>query len=237
MQPTPEGLFAAARARDAARPLITFYDDATGERQELSAASLGNWVAKTHFLLGDELGLGVGDRAHVNLPLHWMSYVVLFGAWSAGLEVVTDPTAADVAFTDEPGIAAAVGAGEVYALALAPWGQGFSGPAPDGASDFVAAVRPQADAWAGVRFAATGADPALDGVSRADLVAAAQARAGELGLAEGARVLLGDPAPHAVDVPTLLAPFTVGGTMVLLRHAPATGTDRRVAQEHVTVVV
>ncbi|HET6211502.1 MAG TPA: TIGR03089 family protein, partial [Micromonosporaceae bacterium] len=40
-------LLARAVAAEPARPLITYYDDATGERTELSAATLANWVAKT----------------------------------------------------------------------------------------------------------------------------------------------------------------------------------------------
>ena len=38
-----------------ARPLVTFYDDATGERVELSVATYANWVAKTAGLAQDEL--------------------------------------------------------------------------------------------------------------------------------------------------------------------------------------
>ena len=39
--------------RSAGRPVVTFYDDATGERVELSAATYANWVAKTAGLLQD----------------------------------------------------------------------------------------------------------------------------------------------------------------------------------------
>lgn len=231
---TPEGLFAAALAADPAAPLVTFYDDATGERAELSAKSLANWVAKTHFLLTDELGLGVGDRALLRLPTHWMALVVLFGAWSAGLEVVTGDRAAEVALVGPDGGAAA--AGDVFALSLVPWGQGFSGPPPAGTVDFVAAVRPHADQWALVRFAATDADPALDGTSRAALVAAAVRRAADLGLSPGARLLAAD-VDGPPDVPTVLAPLTVGGSLVLIRHAtvPAAQDPRR-GQENVTHV-
>ena len=49
-------VFAAAIAADPARPLLTWYDDATGERTELSGATLANWVAKTANLLVDEVG-------------------------------------------------------------------------------------------------------------------------------------------------------------------------------------
>src|SRR5262249_8331331 len=55
-------LLAQALARDPGRPLLTYYDDATGERAELSATTLANWVAKTANLLQDELALSPGDR-------------------------------------------------------------------------------------------------------------------------------------------------------------------------------
>ena len=49
----PAALLATARDRDPARPLVTHYDDSTGERVELSATTLDNWVAKTANLLQD----------------------------------------------------------------------------------------------------------------------------------------------------------------------------------------
>ena len=42
--------------RDPVGPRITYYDDATGERIEVSAVTLANWAAKTANLLQDELG-------------------------------------------------------------------------------------------------------------------------------------------------------------------------------------
>src|SRR5207249_12140350 len=72
MADSVEALFAARVASDPTRPIVTFYDDATGERTELSSKSLANWVAKTHFLVLDELGARVGDRAFVSLPVHWL---------------------------------------------------------------------------------------------------------------------------------------------------------------------
>src|SRR5215468_371295 len=70
-------------ATDPAQPLITWYDDATGDRAELSGATLANWVAKTANLLVDGGGLGPGDRAAVLLPPHWQTAAVLLGCWSA----------------------------------------------------------------------------------------------------------------------------------------------------------
>ena len=58
-------------AANPAGPRITYYDDATGERIELSTATLANWAAKTANLLRDELGAGPGSRVAVLLPAHW----------------------------------------------------------------------------------------------------------------------------------------------------------------------
>ena len=241
---SPEALFAAVRAADSARALVTFYDDATGERMELSAASLGNWVAKTHFLLTDELGLGPGDRAFVALPTHWQRLVVWFGAWSAGLEIVTDPGGAQVGFVTSdtspvlPASDAATAVDDVFALALATWGQGYpaaQGP-PPGTQDFVVAVRPQPDAWASVRPAASPSDAAFDGLTRAELVAEARALAADIGLAVGSRVALGDTSPYADRPAAVLAAFGVDGSLVLTRAATADPAvrSRRDDQEHVT---
>src|SRR5690606_26629645 len=64
----PAGVLAELLSRDPSRPLYTFYDDATGERVELSVKSFENWVAKTANLLQDGLGTEPGDRIAVMLP-------------------------------------------------------------------------------------------------------------------------------------------------------------------------
>ena len=99
---TPEQLFSALVAGSPSRPFITYYDEASGERTELSVASLGNWVAKTHFLLTDELGLGVGDGALIDLPAHWLSVPCVLGALTAGLALTSDSATAAVAFVSGP---------------------------------------------------------------------------------------------------------------------------------------
>ena len=73
-----------ANREDAARPLITFYDDDTGERTELSVITTENWVAKTANLLVDDLGVVPGQRLGLALPLHWQGLVWAYAAWSAG---------------------------------------------------------------------------------------------------------------------------------------------------------
>src|SRR5687767_11353023 len=84
------GLLAGQLRRNGSRPLVTFYDDATGERVELSVATYANWVAKTSSLLQDELGLERGDTVLVDLPAHWLTPVWLGACWSNGLAVTAD---------------------------------------------------------------------------------------------------------------------------------------------------
>jgi hypothetical protein len=80
---TPAELLGAALRRDPARPLLTWYDDATGERVELSVATAANWAAKTaNFLLEEDI------RAVRLKPAdHWLAAVVALGAWTAGAAV------------------------------------------------------------------------------------------------------------------------------------------------------
>ncbi|MEX0658112.1 MAG: TIGR03089 family protein [Egibacteraceae bacterium] len=88
-------------------PFITFYDDARGERTELSYATFDNWVSKTANLLVEELEVGRGDRVATLLGNHWTAVVVAFACWKVGCSVV--PVDAD------PGMLAASGAATVVA--------------------------------------------------------------------------------------------------------------------------
>jgi uncharacterized protein (TIGR03089 family) len=237
---TPEKLFADLLAREPGRPFVTYYDERSGERSELSTKSLANWVAKTHFLLSEELGLGVGSTALIALPAHWISVPALLGCLTAGLALTPagDGAAqlADVAFVSADTAAAAQGVGDVYAVATASAAAGFGDSVPPGAQDYVAAVRPQADAWSGVRLIAADGDPCLAGRSRGEVGRAALERASELGLAPGARVLSTRPW-LGVDswLDTLLAPLAVGGSVVFVANCtdPAV-LERRAVQERVT---
>lgn len=238
MANSPEGLFAAVLAAEPARPLVTFYDDATGERVELSARSLANWVAKTHFLITDSLGLGPGDSALVELPAHWLTIPVLFGCWSAGLTITTDPASAEVGFVDDVTAAAASGVPEVFAISRACAARGFGDQPPPGCEDFVLAVRPQPDAWASVRPPAGPQDAAIGTQTRAEVSDRATARAAELGLAPGARVLSAAPwtGPDSW-LDALLAPLTVGGSIVLVANADPDRLGAKADQERTTAVV
>jgi uncharacterized protein (TIGR03089 family) len=232
---TPEQSFADLMATQPSQPFVTYYDEASGERSELSVRSLANWLAKTHHLLGDELGLGVGDRAHLALPPHWISVPVLLGCWSAGLTLTEDAATADVAFVIPATAASAAGIPDVYAIAPDSAAVGFRGEPPAGTEDYVLAVRPQADAWAGVHPPAAGLDAAFDGVRRDEAMSRASQRAAELGLGTGGRLLSHHVWSEPVDwVDTVLAPLAVGGSVVLVRNGTDEVLARRYEQERCT---
>ena len=84
----PVELLRRALAAEPSRPLVTFYDDATGERVEFSVKTFDNWVAKTANLLVDGLGAEPGGRVALALPAHWQTAVWLYACWSAGLIAV-----------------------------------------------------------------------------------------------------------------------------------------------------
>lgn len=232
---TPEQLFSDRLAADPSRPFVTYYDEATGERSELSTKSLANWVAKTHHLLGDELGLGAGDTALVALPAHWISVPVVLGCLTAGL-ALTDTGPADVAFVAPDTLPAAKGIADVYAIAPDEAATGFSGSPPPGTNDYVTSVRPQEDKWWSVQFGATADDPCLGGMTRAQVVTAVRSRAEAIGMQAGARVLTRRDWSGPQDwIDTLLAPLVVGGSVVYVRNCddPELLT-RRLEQERAT---
>jgi len=229
---TPERQFEQLLAAEPARPIVTYYDEASGERSELSAKSLANWVVKTSHLLTGELGLGVGDTALLALPAHWISVPVLLGCLTAGLSLTADGPA-DVAFVAPSTLAAAAGIEEVFAVAPESAAVGFRDGPPAPALDYVAAVRPQEDKWPSVHLAAGPDDPALPGLTRGELAE----RAAGSGLAPGARVLTTRPWGGPDDwLAAVLAPVAVRGSVVLVANCGDDAVlERRMAQERATV--
>jgi len=250
---TPAGLLAAALRDDPASPLLTQYDDATGERVELSAATLDNWVAKTANLLVHGAGTGPGARAAVLLPPHWQTAAVLLGCWSAGLAVAHGvrggaPERADVAFAGLDRVAEALGTGaeEVYALSLAPLAAPVA-ELPPGTTDYATEVRAYGDSFspatppdpgADALVGALGPDGAAGALWASALVQAAADRAAELGLVPGDRLLVLD-APGAPPRPLdwLLVPLAARASLVLCRNPDPGLLPRRAADERVTVAL
>jgi uncharacterized protein (TIGR03089 family) len=239
---TVPSLFAAIVAEDPSLPLLTFYDDATGERTELSGATLGNWVSKTANLLVDGCGLGPGDQAGVWLPPHWQTAAVLLGAWSAGLTVAYgEPTAegADVEFASLQAIEAGAPAGPAdrFALGLAPMGLPLR-EVPPGWSDYVADVRQHGDHFPGAAVAGDTTallDPGGAHVGHTALLDRAAARAAELGITGGRVVIDADAYPYPLD--WLLAPLAAGASVVLSIHTDLAKLPGRVASEQAAGLV
>jgi uncharacterized protein (TIGR03089 family) len=155
---------------DPGTPFLTFYDDATGERVELSYATTDNWVAKTANLLRD--GLDAGDAVTVDLPPHWQAVVVTFAVWAAGA-VVGD---GDVAFVSEESLPRN-GFREVVALSLRPMAAPLARTYP-GVLDFAEEVPGYGDQFAPDRPSVTPAAEPREGrvlVVDADPVPAALA--------------------------------------------------------------
>ncbi|MFC5805582.1 TIGR03089 family protein [Streptomyces formicae] len=240
---TPADLLRSALAADPARPLVTFYDDATGERVELSVATFANWVAKTANLLQDGLSAEPGDRLALLLPAHWQTAVWLLACSSVGVvaDVGGDPAAADLVVSGPDTLdAARACSGERIALALRPLGGRFPQP-PEGFADYAVEVPSQGDRFA--PYVPVGPDdPALavagTELTGAQLVDRARADAAALGLAAGSRLLSG----RAYDTwdglsAGLYAPLASGGSVVLCRNLdqlPPEGLEKRVASERVT---
>jgi uncharacterized protein (TIGR03089 family) len=218
-------------AANPAGPRITYYDDATGERIELSTATLANWAAKTGNLLRDELGAGPGSRVAVLLPAHWQTTAVLFGIWWIGAEVLIGADDADIALCTAGRLSDADAvAGEVVALSLDPFGKPVDG-LPIGITDYATSVRVHGDQIAAER----NPGPALEGRTVEDVLARAQASAAAQGLAGSDRVLSTagwDTADELTD--NLLAPLIVGASLVQVANADPSTLERRRQTEKVS---
>ncbi|SON60437.1 hypothetical protein MSIMFI_01932 [Mycobacterium simulans] len=223
---------------DPVGPRITYYDDAVGERIELSAATLANWAAKTGNLLRDELAAGRSSRVAILLPAHWQTAAVLFGVWWIGAEVVLDGTA-DVAFCtadrlDEADSAVAGGLnGEVAVLSLDPFGR----PAPDlpvGVTDYATGVRVHGDQIIAERQPG----PALAGRSVEQVLADCERAAAARGLTSKDRVLstASWTTPDEL-VYGLLAVLAVGASLVQVANPDPGALQRRIETEKVTRIL
>ncbi|WP_055591337.1 TIGR03089 family protein [Streptacidiphilus griseoplanus] len=245
---TPADLLRSALDGDPARPLVTFYDDGTGERVELSVRTFDNWVAKTSNLLQDELGAGPGDTAALLLPAHWQTAVWLLACWSVGVTAAPggDPAAADLVVSGPDGLEAAQAcSGERVALALRPLGGRFP-QRPAGFLDYATEVPAQGDRFApyspvdpdapALSIAADGAEHRLTGE---ETVRQARAGAARLGVGPGDRVLSTLPYDSWEGLEAgLLAPLAAGGSVVLCRNSGALTAEqweKRIASERVTV--
>ena len=239
--PSFPALLEAALRADAARPAVTFYDDATGERIELSVTTYANWVAKTASLLQDELDVERGATVLVSLPTHWLGAVWLGAAWSVGA-CVTDDLAragdADVLVCGPDGLdsfAGQTGRAPVLALSLRPLGGRFAEPLPPGVTDYGAVVLGQPDAFVSYDAPEPSDVAWCDGdgeLSQAEVTALDVD-----GLPPGGR-LLTDLAPTTRQgLATLTATVRGGGGTVWVRRPDPDGWAHRAEVERTSTVL
>jgi uncharacterized protein (TIGR03089 family) len=252
---TPADLLAETVRRNAAAPLITHYDDASGERVELSATTLANWVAKSANLLQDEFDVARGSRVAVGLPVHWQAAAVLLAVWSCGATVVDTAAVDDAALGDvdvllttqdrlavPDGEAGTDDAGgpQVVGLSLHPLGLGMAGYVGP-ARDFALEVRAHGDVFLpyeppdpdAVGLVVGGLELTLGG-----LVDTAGQLGARLGVRSGDRILVdAATAEEAGPVAWLLAPLAAGASLVLCRNLDRDLLDRRADSERVTATL
>jgi uncharacterized protein (TIGR03089 family) len=217
---------------DPARPLVTFYDDATGERTELSVATWANWVAKVSSLLVEDLDVEHGSRLLVDLPAHWLGTVVLGAAWACGIEVVWSGEA-DAVVTGPDGLARwgpDAGRVPVLATALQPLAGRFPDGVPPGVHDLGVEVWAQPDGYAAYP-APEDDDVAVEGASHAELWGSAAA--GDQ-LTDGGRLLSETNPASPSGLASLAEPLARSGSLVLVAHASAERRERIATDERVT---
>jgi uncharacterized protein (TIGR03089 family) len=258
------GLIERRTRRAGDRPLITWYDDATGQRIELSWKTFENWVAKTANLLVDELGLEPGDRVATMLDGHWQAPVVLAACWRAGVSVV--PAGAGVDGDAAAALLAGAGCAACFVhedlLGLVPerfaatrppqallavtgdlLGRGtvdlgralpFGRVVPGMPDDF------DADAeWAAAEallVAGVDGDQAAGSWTQAELLGAGDDLGERLGVADADRLQSGlDLDSTAGTLAGLVLPLLRGSGVVLERRLDTAATWRRLAEERVAL--
>ena len=192
---------------DPGRPLLTFYDDDSGERTELSSTTYANWVAKTAGVLVEDLDLAPGDLVRLALPTHWLGPVFLGAAWLAGLEVADEDDAALVIQGPAGPDDSEPGAGLRLHCALLPFAVAAREPLPSGILDFGTLWPGQPDAYLGIPGGPS--SPAYAGRDQATLLAGP-------GSAERVLTDLDPTGPAGLEV--FLDALIGGGSLVLVRH-------------------
>jgi hypothetical protein len=198
---------AAALRSGPGRPLLTMYDDAAGERVELSVATFDNWVCKLANLFGSEWGLEPGDLVGIQLPTHWRGVAATVAAWTAGLIVTFEP---------QPAAAASLVRWDDFAAEVP--GQPDELIMPSTITGSAPAMAVDARVW-----------------THADLVNRGLAAAEAMGLGSGGRLLTDlNPASEAGIGIALLAPFVTASSVVLVVDASPERRERIAAQERVS---
>ncbi|MCW2854848.1 MAG: hypothetical protein JWR52_463 [Marmoricola sp.] len=205
-------LLARRLASDPGQPFVTFYDDASGERTELSVKTWANWVSKTANLYADELMLDPGDDVCIDLPPHWLGTVFVGALWLAGLGL--DPTApVAIVGPDRIERGSTLRATTTMACSLRPFATRFAEPLPPGILD-------HGELWAG-QADVFGTTDALD-----------------LSEAPDDRRVITDLDPTSTAGQRLLAGLLAGsGSLVLVANADGSAWPAHSQSERATAAV
>lgn len=212
-------------SRSGSGPLITYYDERTGERIELSGTSFANWVHKTANLLIDEVLIEPGDPVALklarNAPAHWTTLVWVAAIWRVGCPVsigpdsgarleVVGPDAAFDADRDSPA--------ERVACALHPLGLGFDVPLPADVLDFGTEVHSQPDTFAGPlpRFDAMAWSEQDQCLTQSDVTQGFDNRPGRRTMLCREPTSAGNAQIWPVVRHALVEPVTTGGSVVIM---------------------
>ncbi|MEO5878239.1 MAG: TIGR03089 family protein [Streptosporangiaceae bacterium] len=219
-------------------PLVTFYDDAVGERLEFSRRTFDNWVDKTANLLVDGLDAQPGDKVLLDLPLHWQTAVWFFACWKTGLEVRLGE--GDCAFHVTTGDRLpADSRAEVVGLSLNAFGEPLA-DAPSYVVDYATEVRAYGDRFVAYRkpdleapaLSVTNATFTANQLNQLTLAAIAKYR-----LTSADRTLVTTAWSSAETlVSALLAPVEAGGSVILCRNIDLTLVTSRLETERVTAL-
>jgi uncharacterized protein (TIGR03089 family) len=239
------------------QPFLTYYDDLSGERTELSHASFENWISKTANLLVEELDVGQGDEVAIALETHWTTAVIIFACWQVGAcalllhpqQAGRVPSGASAAFLAEAqarGDTTVSHGAPVVVVGSGPGGRLAGGALPAGAQGWLpyGEVLAFADDYSGPPAALDDAallvSDAAGGpvrLTQRNVLAAADAL-GTWGLAVGARLLLTRPSWSVDGVALgLLGPYLAGGSVVLVGNPDPAAMWRKAAVERATTAL
>ena len=222
---TPYAALLDRNRRDPAAPLLTYRDLASGERMELSAASLANAIAKTAGMLRDELDAEPGAVIGIHLPLHWQR-VVWLGACAATSTVFAagaPPGDCDVCVFDRAHVDQAGIAREDVLVSLAPFGLPEREAVPPGMTEAAVAMRGHPDVFVPYQ-------PPVDQtpllrhpgglLSHGAVMERSGTELARRGVGPGERFPVIGPDPFA-DILGLAGPLSLGGAVVLIAEADA----------------
>lgn len=200
---------------DASLPWVTYYDESTGERTELSARTAQNWVDKTSNFLIDDLAAEPGIRAAIHLPTHWQSLVWLLACWNVGATVCSSSGEIGVygpaAVSNDDQAGNASDEAQRVALSLKPLGLAFDEP-PVGFIDYNAEVRAHPDDFVSL-------DEPSDSTPAIDLDGTHVGYSRLLDAPPLSRRILVTPATLSQDVWTLRRLLAGGGSLVIVASA------------------